>query len=177
MLMPVKPNSIEDSPMKNLSNTFTVATVLGSLAFFASTHAVAEYRVSAFSATKGFSALINDNLASAEQVFANRDIATLDYSAANNLCVTQILGGEYDAAIASCSYAIPKVRSAFKHGSLSRRNEVKAAIYSNLAVAKAMNGDLTGAQTDLGKALALNARDKNAVQNKGYITNEKLVSS
>jgi Flp pilus assembly protein TadD len=69
------------------------------------------------------------------------------------------------------------VRSAFKHGSLSRRNEVKAAIYSNLAVAKAMNGDLTGAQTDLGKALALNARDKNAVQNKGYITNEKLVSS
>ncbi len=136
--------------------------------------ASADYRVTAFGDAIAYKALIAKDVVSAKSAFYTTDLSKLDFVAANNLCVTQILAKELVSAIESCSLALEKAEIDLELSAMTEKS-AKASIYSNLAVAKAMSGDLTGASIDLEKALLLNSRDRNAVSNYNLISSTLAV--
>ncbi len=156
----------------------TLATVGGfALASLLSANtAMAEYRVTAFGYTTGFSELIETDLTAIEATFAKKSISGLDYSEANNLCVAQILLKDFEAAVASCEAAVDKAEKSFE---ISARDVsiVKASIYSNMGVAKALSGNDTEASKDLELALKFNARDKNANTNYSQLSTLKNLTA
>lgn len=143
---------------------------------FATSGAFADYRLTAFSDTAGFKALVDKDVAQAKSVFASRSLKRMDYFEANNLCVAQILLEEFDAAITSCASALEKAKDSSE---LTIRNEkiALASVYSNLAVAKVMIGDTAGANIDLEMALSLNQRDGNASINYDLISTNLIAGS
>ncbi|GAB5499906.1 MAG: hypothetical protein PsegKO_22170 [Pseudohongiellaceae bacterium] len=149
---------------KSFSKTRLALIAAGLGSVLAASSASAEYRVTAFGDAIAYKALISMDVESAKSAFYTKDLTKLDFVAANNLCVTQILSKELSAAIASCELALEKVETDFEL-TVSLEKEAKASIFSNLAVAKAMSGDLTGASADLERALMLNVRDQNAKVN------------
>lgn len=155
--------------MKLLTKSRIAVAALGLGSMLAAGTASADYRITAFGDAIAYEALIEKDVASAKSAFYTTDLSKLDFVAANNLCVTQILSKELVAAIESCSLALEKADGALDLSATSEKS-AKASIYSNLAVAKAMSGDLTGANVDLEKALLLNSRDVNAVSNYSLIS-------
>ncbi len=155
--------------MKSFSRSKLALLALTLSSSFATSGALADYRLTAFSDTPGFLALVREDLEKAEATFASRSLKNMDYFEANNLCVSQILFEEYDAAITSCSSALEKAGFSSE---LTFENEklALASIYSNLAVAKAMAGDTAGASLDLETALSLNEKDGNASMNYNLIS-------
>lgn len=131
-------------------------------ALFTAATASADYHVTAFGYTDGYSALVNMDPASALNILDTR--ADLDYAEANNLCVAKILSEDLVGAVASCELALDQVTRTLEL-TASKKKVAMASIYSNLGVAKALAGDLDAATVDLEKALELNARDDNAQSN------------
>jgi hypothetical protein len=160
--------------MKLLSKSRIAIAALGLGSLFISATASADYRVTAFGDAVAYQALIAKDVASAKSAFYTADMSKLDFIAANNLCVTQILAKELDAAIESCSLALSKAEADYELSTMSAKS-AKASIYSNMAVAKAMSGDMLGASGDLEKALLLNSRDRNAVSNYNLISSTLAV--
>jgi len=162
--------------MKYFSHFKLALLALTLASSFATSGALADYRLTAFSDTVGFQALLEKDLTEAEITFASRSLKNMDYFEANNLCVAQILLEEYDAAITSCSSALTKSESSSE---LTFRNEkmALASIYSNLAVAKVMTGDAAGANVDLEMALSLNEKDGNASINYDLISTNLIAGS
>ena len=162
--------------MKYSSHSKLALIALTLASSFATSGALADYRLTAFSGTVGFKALVSEDLSTAKSAFASRSLERMDYFEANNLCVAQILLEELEAAITSCSSAIEKADSSSE---LTVRNEkvALASVYSNLGVAKAMTGDTAGASTDLEMALSLNKRDGNASINYDLISTNLVAGS
>lgn len=144
------------------SRILLTAASLG-VALFAGSSS-AEYRVTAFGYSDEYAALLSKDVASAKSILGDRAIAQLDFIEANNLCVAQILASELGSAVASCTAALRKVEADLSINRAGGRI-AKASIYSNLAVARVMSGDVMGASGDLESALTLNARDRNAISN------------
>ena len=155
--------------MKSFTKTRIALAALGLGSMLVAGTASADYRVTAFGDAVAYKALIAKDVASAKSAFYTADLTKLDFVAANNLCVTQILAKELMAAIESCSLALEKAEGSVDMSATTEKS-AKASIYSNLAVAKAMSGDLSGASLDLEKALMLNSRDRNAVSNYNLIS-------
>ena len=155
--------------MKLFTKSRIAIAALGLGSMLVAGTASADYRVTAFGDAVAYDALIAKDVASAKSAFYTADLTKLDFVAANNLCVTQILSKELEAAIESCSLALEKADGALEISATTEKS-AKASIYSNLAVAKAMSGDLTGASVELEKALLLNSRDRNAVSNYNLIS-------
>lgn len=162
--------------MKYFSHTKLALLALTLTSSFATSGALADYRLTAFSDTAGFQALVKEDLTMAKATFSSRSLKRMDYFEANNLCVAQILLEEYDAAITSCSSALEKSKFSSE---LSFRNEkvALASVYSNMAVAKAMSGDTAGANVDLEMALSLNEKDGNASINYDLISTNLVAGS
>ena len=155
--------------MKTFSHSKLALLAVTLTASIATSSAFADYRLTAFSDTPGFMALVKEDLPEAKAIFASRSLKNMDYFEANNLCVAQVLLKEYEAAITSCSSALEKSEYSSE---LTYRNEkiALASVYSNLAVAKAMSGDAAGANLDLETALSLNEKDGNANLNYDLIS-------
>ena len=162
--------------MKFISHSKLALIALTLTSSFATSGALADYRLTAFSDTPGFRALIAKDLVAAKSTFASRSLEKMDYFEANNLCVAQILLEEFNAAISSCSSALKKAKNSSE---LTTQDEkvALAAVYSNLAVAKAITGDTAGAGIDLEMALSLNKRDSNASINYGLISTNLLAGN
>lgn len=152
----------------NRTKPFLMALCLGSVLF--STTASADYRLTAFSDTLAFEALLVEDGRSAGKIFELVGSYDLDYFEANNLCVTEILLEDYAAAISACSAALEKSVLS-RELSSENKNRALASIHSNLGVAKALNGDSSGANGEFEMALTLNALDRNAS------TNYELIST
>jgi len=150
--------------MKLFSKTRLVLSVVGLGSLLAAGTASADYRVAAFGYSSEYDAILSKDVDTAMSIFSNRSLGRLDFVESNNLCVTQILAKEFGAAVASCDAALRKVGSDKSVGIVKQRSAM-ASIHSNLAVAKALSGDIEGASAELEKALSLNSRDANAVAN------------
>lgn len=153
--------------MKGATRSISTLATVGGFALaslLAANTALAEYRVTAFGHTMGYEDLIKADSDAVESTFAGKSLSGLDYSEANNLCVAQILLKDFDAAIASCEAAVTKAERAFDIN-VADIDSVKASIYSNMAVAKALGGKQAEASKDLELALEFNSRDKNANTN------------
>jgi hypothetical protein len=153
--------------MKSATRSISTLATVGGFALaslLAANTAMAEYRVTAFGNTTGFEDLIATNIEGIQSTFANKSLSSLDYSEANNLCVAQILLKEFDAAVASCESAVTKAERTFEIN-VRDIDSVKATIYSNMAVAKALGGKAAEASKDLELALQFNSHDKNAITN------------
>lgn len=137
------------------------AAVIGLAAMLTAGTAAAEYRVTAFGNAKAYTALISKNLSDAEIAFSRSKLEVLDFGSSNNLCVTKILGNELDEAVGACEAALEKLSSEIYISAFSEK-AAKASIYSNLAVAKALEGDLSAASTYLEISLSHNSDDENA---------------
>lgn len=135
--------------------------ILGMATIGASEVSLAEYYVSAFDHGDAFEQLMERNSVSANQVLSNSTLASTNYADQNNLCVSQILSTEYTSAINSCEKALSNVTSRNIHD----MRKQKSVISTNLAVAKALEGDRTGAIADLRNSMELYGRNKNASKN------------
>lgn len=156
-----------------VASLFMVTT----LSILSTSSALAEYRLTAFGHTMGFAGLVQADLERIESTFKDRNIDKLDHFEANNLCVAQILLKDLDQAIASCTAAADKADGAFALGP-DVLNSAKATIYSNMAVAKAMNGDKISAIKDLEIAKSFNAKDRNVSSNYNQLApTENLTAS
>lgn len=165
--------------MKRATRSVSTLATVGGLALaslLSANTAMAEYRVTAFGYTAGFSELLESDLSAIESTFAEKSLSGLDYSEANNLCVAQILLKDFGAAVESCEAAVIKAEKSFE---ISARdvNTVKASIYSNMGVAKALAGNDTEASKDLELALKFNARDKNANTNFSQLSTLKNLTA
>ena len=162
--------------MKFLTHSKLTLVAITLASSFATTGAFADYHLTAFSETLGFKELVTKDIAAAEAKFASRSVKNMDYFEANNLCVTQILLEEFEPAIASCSTALDKANFSSEL-TIQKEKIALAAIYSNLAVAKAMTGDTVGANVDLEMALTLNKKDGNAHINYDLISTNLLAGA
>ncbi|MDG1026118.1 MAG: hypothetical protein P8N94_03595 [Gammaproteobacteria bacterium] len=162
--------------MKSFSHSKLTLAAITLASSLATTSAFADYHLTAFSETLGFKALISEDISATEATFASRSVKNMDYFEANNLCVAQIILEDFDSAIASCSGALDKAEFSSEL-TIEKEKIALAAIYSNLAVAKAMIGDTAGANVDLEMALTLNKRDDNANINYDLISTNLLAGS
>ena len=162
--------------MKSFSHSKLTLVAITLASSLTTTSAFADYHLTAFSNTLGFKALISEDISATEATFASRSIKNMDYFEANNLCVAQIILEDFDSAIASCSSALDKAGFSSEL-TIEKEKIALAAIYSNLAVAKAMIGDTAGANVDLEMALTLNKRDDNANINYNLISTNLLAGS
>jgi hypothetical protein len=115
------------------------ATTLGSVA-------QAEYRLEVFGVDL-------------TQVEARGSVQHLDFATANDFCVSQIVSGDFQVAIETCSEALVLLRKD-RGISLRDKRRAKAVIYSNRGVARARNGDLAGASADFDTGLDSNSADE-----------------
>ena len=159
--------------MSRFTATRIFSSAIGFAAMLTAGTAAADYRVTAFGDTTAFSALISMDVKSAEARFATIELAALDFKEANNLCVTEILVKDLPAAVAACETALDKIKRE-PYLSATTAKFAKASIYSNMAVAKAMGGDLNGASKDLETALFFNSRDDNALNNFDLISQSAI---
>ncbi len=150
---------------RSLIRYFAIA-LLGMLA---SNLAAAEYKLTAFGAAKAYSALIKQDVESARAMFRFTSTVEMDFAEANNLCVTEVLEEDFEAAVAACELALDRVELE-PYISVLSGNAAKASIYSNLAVAKALAGDLSTASSYLELSLSLNSKDENALSNYDVIS-------
>lgn len=148
--------------MKRATGTLRIASLFltGVLSIAATSSALAEYRLTAFGDTLGYRSLISVDVEGIQSKFEGADLSRLNHFEANNLCVAQILLKDFDEAINSCNAAVSKTKKALAI-SPSVINLATASIYSNMAVAKAMNGDKASAIKDLELAMSYNSMDKN----------------
>ena len=126
--------------------------------------AAAEYRVTAFGDSTGFDALLQGDEEAAKAQMSVANLAELNFAEANNLCVAEILGKDFESAMSACLVSLDKIKFASDVSPMSAKS-AKASIYSNLAVAKALAGDLKGASTALEVALVYKSTDSNALNN------------
>lgn len=138
--------------------------VAATLSMTAATSALAEYRLTAFGNTMGYRTLISADVEDIQSRFRGLAISNLDHFETNNLCVAQILLKDFDEAISTCTEAISKTEKAFAVKPMEI-NSATASIYSNMAIAKAMNGDKISAMKDLELARSFNKQDKNVNTN------------
>ena len=99
----------------------------------------------------------------------------MDFLELNNLCVLELLVKDFSSAIESCETALGKSTSTRGIG-FGAKKKVEASIHSNLAVAKALSGDLEGAEKELEMALSLNSLDSNAKANLEWLESSVLIA-
>lgn len=155
--------------MKKVIGTRLLLISAGLCTLLTAGTASAEYRVTALGKATGFTELLATDASKAASKLGALSLFKMDFLEFNNLCVTEILLENYELAIATCHTALEKTESALDI-SFKEEKKAKAAILSNLAVAKAKSGDAVGAKLDLELALSLNSRNANAVANYGLIS-------
>ena len=151
--------------MKRTLATRTAISALGFVAMLAAgTAAASEYRVTAFGNTKAYTALISQDVSKAERELSSVELTGMDFAEANNLCVTKILSKELSIAVVACEAALDKLTGEVYISAISEKS-AKASIYSNLAVAEALSGNMSAANDYLDMSLSFNADDENALAN------------
>lgn len=157
--------------------TRTIISAFGLIAMLMTgTVAAAEYRVTAFGNAKAYTALISQDAGKATTEFGRTDLASLDFAEANNLCVTRILSKELSMAISACVAALEKLTNEVYISAISEKN-AKASIYSNLAVAEALSGNLSAANGYLEISLSYNSDDANALANYDLIATSQIAQN
>ncbi len=111
-----------------------------------SNHTLAEVRMTAFAAAPAFNALKAGNAEWALRFFENRKLENMNFSAANNLCVAQVLKGQLHNANSSCEVALKHTAKSNYLKGARRRKEAEAIILSNLAMIGLLSGDLDAAR-------------------------------
>ncbi len=159
--------------MKFLTRSKLVLALTTAGTLLLSHNVSADYRVTAFGEATAYNALMSADAETAKSIFARKSVAKLDFTALNNLCVTQILSSEYTAAIATCKSALEDVETDLTIPSATEK-AAKADILSNMAVAKVMSGDLAGAVTDIELAASLDGYDRNVSSNYELISAKRL---
>lgn len=158
--------------MKPNVNIKLLVTAAGLCSVLLAGAASADYRITAFGHSSEYEALITGNVQRAKFLLGDRSLSSRDFVAANNYCVAQILAKEFSSAEEACTIALTKVESDHTLRDAEEKS-AKASIYSNLAVALAMGGDIESASDALDKALSFNSRDRNAIANYDLVS-EKL---
>ena len=148
--------------------------ISGSFAAF--TNATEEYRLSAFADVSGYAQIKANNVNEAKVFMAAKIKKKPDFLELNNFCVLGVLVEDFNAAIESCETAIEMSEKSRKIG-FSSKKKALASIHSNLAVAKALSGDLEGAEYELQVALTLNSRDTNVKLNMEWLEASNLLAS
>lgn len=139
------------------------------LSLFVSNIAIAEYKLTAFGDSTAYASLINQDVDGARAKLRFISMQEMDFADANNLCVAEVLEKDFAAAVAACELALERVELE-PYISLLSESLAKASIYSNLAVAKALAGDLSAASSYLELSLSLNDEDANALSNYDLIS-------
>ena len=144
--------------------------------FSAFTNASEEYRLSAFADVLGYAQIQAKEVIEAKEFMSYRTKKKGDFLELNNLCVLGVLVEDFSAAIESCETAL-EISDRSRGIGFSSKKKALASIHSNLAVAKALNGDLEGAEYELEVALSLNSRDANIKVNIQWLENSNLVAA
>ncbi|MFL2848654.1 MAG: tetratricopeptide repeat protein [Pseudohongiellaceae bacterium] len=153
-----------------------ITIVMGvATAFSAATLASDEYRLSAFADVSGYAQIKSKNITEATEFIMARSEKKMDFLELNNLCVLEVLVADFSSAIEVCENALEKSTNTRGIG-FGAKKKAEASIHSNLAVAKALSGDLEGAKIELEMALSLNSRDSNAKANLEWLAGSNLVA-
>ena len=142
----------------NIFKRYTALAILATLNF--SNHTLAEVRVTAFAAAPAFNALRAGNAEWALRFFENRKLENMNFSAANNLCVAQVLKGQFQRANDSCEVALKHTAKSTYLKGARRRKEAEAIILSNLSMIGLLSGDLEAAQEYAEQASSRNSLDR-----------------
>ena len=147
-----------------IRKSLIVVALVISGTFSALTNATEEYRLSAFADVLGYAQIKANDVIEAKDFMATKIKKKPDFLELNNFCVLGVLVEDFSAAIESCEAAIEMSDKTRKIG-FSSKKKALASIHSNLAIAKALSGDLQGAEYELQMALTLNSRDSNVKMN------------
>lgn len=159
----------------NMKNHGLLVTMLTFLIALPGLVSASDFRLTAFKGALGFSELTKGEAKIAHDMLSARSLTRSDYSELNNLCVSEIILGDFASAIETCELALNEKDKARDLG-FSQKKKITASILSNLAVAKALGGDLVGAQLDLETSLSLNRKDKSAISNFDWLNSDLLAS-
>ncbi len=162
--------------MNRFIATRIIFSAFGFAALLAAGTASAEYRLTAFGDTKAYSALIAMDVNRAQSAFRKSGLNVLDFAEANNLCVMKILSRELPDAVSACEASLEKLSSEVYISATSEKS-AKASIYSNLAVATALSGNLNAASRYLELSLSYNSDDENALTNYDLIATSMVAQN
>ena len=159
-----------------IRKTLLVAALGISGTFSALTSATEEYRLSAFADVLGYAQIKSNDVIEAKDFIATKMKRKPDFLELNNFCVLGVLVEDFSSAIESCEAAIEMSDKSREVG-FSSKKKAMASIHSNLAIAKALSGDLEGAEYELQVALTLNSRDTNVKMNIEWLESSNLIAS
>ncbi len=156
-----------------LKRSAALAVAATSLAVSAVSHA--DYRLAVFDDARAFTALSEQDAATARSIFKRRASLPLDYADMNNLCVLRIMEREVASAEGVCQKAYFKVNE--KSMRLREKRRTRAVILANLAVAQMLNGSIADAQESLAKAQELDADNPNVAFNREAFARNQLAAN
>ena len=159
-----------------IRNSLMIVTLVISGTFSAFTVATEEYRLSAFADALGYAQIKANDVIKAKDFLATKIKRKLDFLELNNFCVLGVLVEDFSAAIESCEAAI-EMSDKSRDVGFSSRKKAMASIHSNLAIAKALSGDLEGAEFELQVALTLNSQDTSVKKNIEWLESSSLIAS
>ena len=159
-----------------IRKSLIVVALVISGTFSALTNATEEYRLSAFADVLGYAQIKANDVIEAKDFMATKIKKKPDFLELNNFCVLGVLVEDFSAAIESCEAAIEMSTQSREIG-FSSKKKALASIHSNLAIAKALSGDLEGAEYELELALSLNSRDTNVKINIEWLETSNLIAS
>ena len=159
----------------NMKNHGLLVTMLTFLIALPGLVSASDFRLTAFEGALGFSELTKGEAKIAHDMLSARSLTRSDYSELNNLCVSEIILEDFASAIEACELALNEKNKSRDLG-FNQKKKITASILSNLAVAKALGGDLVGAQLDLETSLSLNRKNKSAISNFAWLNSDLLAS-
>ena len=152
-----------------IRKSLIVVALVISGTFSALTNATEEYRLSAFADVLGYAQIKANDVIEAKDFMATKIKKKPDFLELNNFCVLGVLVADFSAAIERSAQS--------REIGFSSKKKALASIHSNLAIAKALSGDLEGAEYELEVALTLNSRDTNVKINIEWLETSNLIAS
>jgi tetratricopeptide (TPR) repeat protein len=154
------------SAMRSRSRRHASALVIALSSAFAAGGTQAEYHVIAFRDAPGFTALMEEDAATATALIPEHSSLVPKFALSSNRCVAEILADELDAALMSCNKAMRDVSRAAANagsvaGSMAQRRANLSSVLSNRGVVYALQGKPAEAARDFEQAVRLD--DANAI--------------
>jgi len=141
-------------------------------------NANADYRLSAYKATPGFSQIMSEDYSKAATIASTRAPLGPKYAVVTNLCVSEVMVDALDSALQTCNKAIDLV-STYSSVTFSKRDrkESMSEMLSNRGVILALQGNLTEAEGDFTRAVELDSDNANATANLAYLRSKQVASN
>ena len=145
--------------------------------FWPAAEAGAQYHVSAYADSPGYTQIMSADYAAAGEAIPNYSPLTPSFALSTNRCVSEIMADSLASALESCNRALRKMPNYLMPlgaASIRDRNATRSDLLSNRGVVLALTGQWAEAESDFELAAKLDPENTNAEKNLTFLRSSRL---